>query len=176
MLKEMEQEIVNIKNNLKASQDRKKSYAYFKMVQKEFKVGDHVYLGVKPRKSSLMLGSCAKLEARYFRKLKILEKIGIVSYRIALPTNMRAHNVFHVSSFKKYLHDPNHIIDWNVTQVEPKGAFQVEPMHILDEKVALLSNQAIKQVKVQWKCLGLDEYTWELEDAMKEAYPFLFKF
>ena len=66
-----------------------------------------------------MLGSCAKLEARYFRKLKILEKIGIVSYRIALLANMRAHNVFHVYFPKKYVHDPNHIINWNVIQVEP---------------------------------------------------------
>ena len=75
-----------------------------------------------------MLGSCAKLEVRYFGKLKILDKIGLVSYRIALLADMRAHNVFHVYFLKKYVHDANHIIDLNVIQVEPKGNFQVEPM------------------------------------------------
>ena len=51
---------------------------------------------------------------------------------IALLANMRAHNVFYVSLLKKYVHDPNHIIDWNVIQVELEGEFQVEPMCILD--------------------------------------------
>ena len=64
--------------------------------------------------------------------------MGLVAYRIAFPANMRAHNVFHVSLCKKYVHDPIHIIDWNVIQVEPKGEFQVEPMHILNKKVTLL--------------------------------------
>ena len=66
-----------------------------------------------------MLGICAKLEAIYFGKLKILDKIGLVSYRIALLADMRAHNVFHVYFLNKYVHDPNHIINWNVIQVEP---------------------------------------------------------
>ena len=67
---------------------------------------------------------------------------------------MRAHNVFHVYFLKKYVHDPIHIIDWNVIQVEPKGELQVEPMCILDKKVAFLRNQAIRHVKVHWKYLG----------------------
>jgi hypothetical protein len=36
--------------------------------------------------------------------------------------------------------------------------------------------QTIAQVKVQWKHFGPDEATWEMEDAMKHAYPFLFTF
>ena len=51
---------------------------------------------------------------------------------------MRAHNVFHVSFIKGYVHDPNHVTDWNVSQVEPEGEFQVDPMHILDKKVTFL--------------------------------------
>ena len=42
------------------------------------------------------------------------------------------------------------------------------------QKLTLLWNQSIGQVKVQWKHLGFDEATWELEDAMREAYAFLF--
>ena len=67
---------------------------------------------------------------------------------------------------KKYVHDPNHVITWDVIQVEPKGEFQIEPMHILDRKVTMLQNQAIGQVKVQWEHYGPEEVTWELEDAM----------
>jgi hypothetical protein len=37
---------------------------------------------------------------------------------IALPTYMTIHNVFHVSFIKKYIIYVNHVIDWNVIQVE----------------------------------------------------------
>ena len=35
-------------------------------------------------------------------------------------------------------------------------------------------NRTIAQVKVQWKHFGPDEATWEMEDAMRQAYPILF--
>ena len=110
-LKEMEQEVAKIRQNLKATQDRQKSYADKHRVHREFSVGDHVYLRVRPRKSSLKFGICAKLSPRYCRPFEVLERIWPVAYRIALPASIRDHNVFHVSLFKKYIHDPNHMID-----------------------------------------------------------------
>ena len=50
--------------------------------------------------------------------------------------------MFQVSLIKKYIHDPNHIIDWNLIQVEPKGEFQIEPIHILNKNVTMLWNRA----------------------------------
>ena len=46
-LKEMEQEVVKIRLNLKASQDRQKSYADKHRMNRDFSIGDHVYLRVK---------------------------------------------------------------------------------------------------------------------------------
>jgi hypothetical protein len=46
-------------------------------------------------------------------------------------------------------------------------------MHI-GQKETPLRNRTIAQVKVQWKHFGPDEATWEMEDAMKQAYPILF--
>jgi hypothetical protein len=77
---------------------------------------------------------------------------------------------------KKYVHDANHIIDWSVIQVESKGEFLPEPQCILDKKETRLQNRTIAQVKVQWKHFGPDEATWEMEDAMKLAYPILFTY
>ena len=113
---------------------------------------------------------------KYCRPFEVLDRIGQVAYRNAFPANMRAHNVFHVSLLKKYVHEPNHVINWGVIQVEPEGEFQTEPLHNLDKKFTVLQNRAVGQVKVQWKHYGLDEATWELEDAMRVEHPFLFNF
>ena len=112
-----------IKQNLKVAQDRKKIYAEKKKTHKEFKVGDHVFLNVKANKSSLKLGNCSKLAARYRGSFKILERIGLVAYIIAFPASMSIHNVFHVSLLNKYIIDANHVIDWNVIQVEQEDTF-----------------------------------------------------
>ena len=57
----MEQEVVKIRKNMKAAQDRQKSYADTHRVNIYFSVGDHVYLKVRVKKSSFNLGSRAKL-------------------------------------------------------------------------------------------------------------------
>ena len=68
----------------------------------------------------------------------MLEIIGPIAYRLAFPASTRAHNFFHVSLLKKYVHDPNHVINWDEIQVEPEGQFQIEPMCILSRKVTIL--------------------------------------
>jgi hypothetical protein len=161
LLKEMEEKMTNIKQNLKAFQDRKKSYVDKNIVFRNFKVGEHVFLKVKEKISLVRLGSCPKLEARYCGPFEMLEKIGLVSYMTTLHTSMRVHNVL-----KKYVLDPNHIIDWNVIQVEHKGDFHVEPIHILYRKVEVLRNKAIGLVKVQWTCYGSEDSTREHEENM----------
>ena len=103
---------------------------------------------MREKKSSLKLGTCSKLSPRYCGPFEVLERIGPVAYRLAFPASTRAHDVFHVSLVKRYVHDPNHVINWDGVQVEPEGEFRIEPMRILGRKVTMLRNRAIEQVKV----------------------------
>ena len=93
------------------------------MVNREFSVGDHVYLRVRTKKSSLKLGICAKLSPIYCGPFEVLERIGPIAYRLAFLVSTRAHNFCHFSLLKKCVHYPNHVINWDVIQVEPKGEF-----------------------------------------------------
>ena len=68
----------------------------------------------------------------------MIERIGPVAYRLAFLASTRAHTVFHVSLLKRYVHDPNHVINWDVIQVETEGEFQIDPMRILARKVTML--------------------------------------
>ena len=104
LLKEMEEQMLKIKKNLKSSQDRQKSYDDKNRTHIEFKVGNHVFLKVKANGSSLKLGNCSKLAARFCGTFEILERIGPVAYMIALPVFMTVHNVFHISLLKKYIY------------------------------------------------------------------------
>ena len=130
---------------------------------------------MRRKKSSLRLGSCAKIVAQYCGPFEILSRIGQVAYQLALPPNLRVHNVFHISVLKKYVHDATHVINWNDVQVEPEGDFLVEPYCILERRDISFRNRTIGQVKVQWKHLSLEEATWELEIHMRDAYPILFQ-
>ena len=154
-----------------------KNYADKNRVFRDFKVGEHVLLKVKMKRSSLRLGNCPKLAIRYCGPFKILKKIWLIAFILTLLASMRVHNVFHVSLLKKHVTDPNHIIDWNVIQVEHEGDFWVEPVHILDRKVKVLRNKSIGMVKVQWTCYSPKDAIWENEVNMWEEYlQFFFHF
>jgi hypothetical protein len=97
-----------------------------------------------------------------------------MAYQLALPTNLKIHNVFHVSLLKNYVHDPNHMIDWNLVQVEPEGKFEGEPLHIHERREISLQNRAIAQVKVQWRHSSPKEAACELEGELHKYHLILF--
>ena len=73
-----------------------------------------------------MIRSCATLAPLYCGPFEILERIGPVAYRLAMPLTVKFHDVFHISLLKKYIKDVDHVIDWSVLQVEQEGEFQLE--------------------------------------------------
>jgi len=83
-----------------------------------------VYLRIKPKRRSLRIGSSAKLEPWYCGPFEILERIGQVAYRLALPPTVKVHGIFHVSLLKRYVWDVDHVIDWSILQVEPVSVSQ----------------------------------------------------
>ena len=92
----MEKMVLQIKQNLKVAQDRKKSYVDWKRTTRQYIVGEHVFLRVKQNKSTLRTRSYAKIAPRYVGPFKILDRIGLVAYQMALPPYIRIHDFFHI--------------------------------------------------------------------------------
>jgi hypothetical protein len=82
-----------------------------------------VFLKVKNKRISLILGSFPNMIVQYCLKFEVLEKIGLVAYMISLLTSMIIHNVFQVSLLKKHIHYLNHVIDWTVIPMEHEREF-----------------------------------------------------
>jgi len=96
---------------MKVSQSRQKSYQDKRRKDIEFQVGDHVFFRVNPVTSVGRALTCWKLTPRFVGPFEIIEKVGVVAYRIALPPSLsNLHNVFHVSQLRKYVYDSSHVI------------------------------------------------------------------
>ena len=72
-----------------------------------------------PKRGVVRFGKCGKLSSRFIGPFEILERIGIVAYRLPLPPNMSGvHEVFHISMLRKYTLDPTHVADWGQIEVD----------------------------------------------------------
>ena len=90
--------IEKIRRRIKIAQDSQKSYADVKRKDVRFEIGDKVFLKIAPMRGVVRCGKKGKLQARYVGPFEILEKIGDVAYRLALPPDLTGvHDVFHVS-------------------------------------------------------------------------------
>ncbi|GAA0174480.1 hypothetical protein LIER_27865 [Lithospermum erythrorhizon] len=82
------------------------NYADVRRSDLDVKVGDHVFLKVPPVKFLKRFGMEEKLRSRYVGPFEILEKVGNLAYRVALPPTLsKVHDVFHVSMLRKYAYD-----------------------------------------------------------------------
>nr|GFC23082.1 reverse transcriptase domain-containing protein [Tanacetum cinerariifolium] len=72
------EKIVQIKQGMQAARDRQKSYADLKRKPMEFQVGDKVMLKVSPWKGVVHFDKWGKLNPRYVRPFKVLERVGDV--------------------------------------------------------------------------------------------------
>ncbi|GKV48019.1 hypothetical protein SLEP1_g54860 [Rubroshorea leprosula] len=118
-----------IQQRLKVAQDRQKSYADNRRRPLEFEVGDRVFLKVSPTKGVYRFGLKGKLSLRYIGPFEILERVGEVAYRIALPPELsNVHNVFHVSVLRKYEPDPSHVINYEPLELKEDLNYTEQPV------------------------------------------------
>ncbi|KAL0556808.1 hypothetical protein IC582_005325 [Cucumis melo] len=160
------------RSRMQTAQSRQKSYADVRRKDLEFDVGDKVFLKVAPMKGVLRFERRGKLSPRFIGPFEILERIGPVAYRLALPPSLSTvHDVFHVSMLRKYVPDPSHVVDYEPLEIDENLSYTEQPIEVLAREVKMLRNREIPLVKVLWRNHSVEEATWEREDDMRSRYP-----
>ncbi|GJV95079.1 putative reverse transcriptase domain-containing protein [Tanacetum coccineum] len=140
-------EVVMIKEKLKAARDHQNSYVDKRRKPLEFEVGP----------------------------FEILERIGLVAYRLRLPEELSSvHDTFHVLNLKKCLANANLHVPLDKIKVDKTLHFVEEPIEIMKQEIKKLKHRNIALVKVRWNLKRGPEFTWEHEDQMRNKYPPLF--
>ncbi|CAN4106247.1 unnamed protein product [Withania somnifera] len=121
---------------LRASRSRRKSYADHRHRALEFGVGDKVFLRVSLMRGVMRFGRCWKLGPGYIGPYEILERVGDVAYRLALPPMLSVvHPIFRVSMLRRYMPDESHVIREDSVQLDENLSFVEEPVLILTREV-----------------------------------------
>ncbi|XP_074590633.1 uncharacterized protein LOC141846492 [Curcuma longa] len=124
-----------IRRRMSENHDRQKSYADRRRRPLEFSVGEHAFLRVSPTKGVKRFGLRGKLALRYIGPFEILERIGEVAYRLALPPTLTGvHNVFDVSMLRKYVPHPSHALREVPVPFQLDASYEEIPVQILDRK------------------------------------------
>jgi len=174
MIQHTTEKIKTIREKLRTTQNRQKSYVDKKGRPLKFQEGDHVFLKVTPTTGIGRVMKSKKLTHRFIGPYQILKKIGHVAYQICLPPFLsNLHNVFHVTQLRKYIFDPTHVIRPDTVQLKNNLTFDVMPIQIMDKKVKELRGRQIPLLKVMWNEANGD-ITWELEEKIRGIYPHLF--
>ena len=90
------------------------------------------FLKVSPCKKVTRFGKNGKLSPRFISPYEVIEKVGPVTYRLALPPDLeKIHNVFHVSTLRRYRSDPSHVVSTEIIELRPDLTYEEEPVEIL---------------------------------------------
>ncbi|XP_023520917.1 uncharacterized protein LOC111784441 [Cucurbita pepo subsp. pepo] len=168
--------VQKIKQRIVTAQSRQKIYEDVHRRDLKFEVGDHIFLKVAPMRGVLRYRKKGKLSPRFIGPFEILERVGAMAYRIALPPNLAAvHNVFHVSMLRKYTPNPTHVIEHEMLPLREDLSYEEKPSRILTRDTRRLRNKDIPLVKVSWGNRREEEATWEREKDVRKSYPELFQ-
>jgi hypothetical protein len=168
----MERNLVHklIQQQLLRAQQRMKSQADKNRSEREFQIGDMVYLKLQPHiQSSVVFHSNQKLSFRYFGPYKILARVGPVAYKLDLPASAQIHPVVHVSQLKKHVPPQAEVLD-TLDAVVTDPTVQVLPLQVLAVRGVLNGGKLQQRVLVQWEHQPPSMATWEDVSDMSRRY------
>ncbi|XP_026396821.1 uncharacterized protein LOC113291510 [Papaver somniferum] len=140
-----------LKEELSKAQSRMKFFADKNRSDRNFEMGDLVFLKLQPY---------MKTSFAVRKNFKLIQRIGVVAYKLKLPVGSRIHPVFHVSQLNKKI-GLQAVLSPQLPLVDHAGKFLIKPVAILDIRTTFGGTTQIPQVLVQWCNSELADSTWE---------------
>ena len=168
-LQEREEMMQLLKYHLHRAQERMKTQADKHRIDRQFSIGDWVYLKLQPyRQTSVADKQYHKLAPRYFGPYQIVDKIGAVASKLALPSFAQLHPVFHVSQLKKKIGPHSRM---GTLLPTPSSTPMLEPLVILARRMVRRGNRPATQVLVHWSNFFPENATWEYLFDLQQRFP-----
>jgi hypothetical protein len=160
----MHEQLKQLKQCLLDAQSRQIAIAKGKWREVSFKVGEEVLLNAKNIRLKTPKDGTKKLQAKWLGPYKVIDTIGKVAYKLALPDGSNIHNVFHVSMLRAYKNDGTHVPPTPVPVEATRG--KMYDVHaILDHRDKdPATGRTGRQYLVHWEGYDKDEpggCTWE---------------
>lgn len=156
---------------LKAQQQMKKAADEHRR-DVSYKVGDWVYVKLRPyRQLSVSGAKYTKLGKRFYGPCRISEVIGSVTYKLDLPLTTKIHLVFHCSLLKP--HQGTLPSDSSNSQLLDDFSDHnpvIQPLSIVDSKWDNSTSPPRCLVLVQWLGLPPEDTTWEDWNSLNATY------
>ncbi|KAL8119262.1 uncharacterized protein LOC141660196 [Apium graveolens] len=149
---------------MKQVADRKRS-------DREFKVGDEVYLKLQPyQQLSVNARRNQKLAAKYYGPCHVIKRVGAVAYQLKLPNESRIHNVFHVSQLKLRI-GKEKVVQTSLPTINYMGECEPKPVKVQERRMIKKGNAPAIKVLIQWENGTEAEATWKDWSTIRKKFP-----
>ena len=162
---QMLQNIDLAKKHLQAAQQRQKYYADAKRKFVQFDEGSNVLLSTQH--VGLYCAGSPKLLPRFIGPFKVLKRIGELSYKLELPTNLKIHNVFHVSKLRAFSDDGR--IQPPPVPIFIDGELEYEVEKIYAHRDVKVGKSLRREYLVRWKGYGVEHDEFVPESNLGNA-------
>eukprot|EP00253_Pinus_taeda_P024312 PITA_24312 len=127
-----------LKDNMAITQNQQKLYAERGRMERQFEVGDMVYLRLQPyRQSSLKQKGAEKLTPHFYGPYRVIRRIGQVIVTDELPPT------------------------------DDEGHLVLQPEAIIDTRERQLRSRTVQEFLVRWKNLPDEDATWESKKILQ---------
>jgi len=164
LTKVVQQQLIRTQQRMKAQADKGRS-------EREFAVGNMVYLKLQPYiQSSVASRLNQKLAFRFFGPFQVSQRIGKVAYKLDLPSDSKIHPVVHVSQLKKHI-APHLQVSSDLTVFPDADSPQDVPIAVLDSRLVHHGSSTATHLLIQWSGLPSTLATWEERQDFRRRFP-----